>query len=154
MEATHRYRLLIYFAAVIFCLSVCFANAEEVNQAQTKAVGTEQMSTLFARSPGRVVFMPAFSSSLVVPSFADRDAPVVPASVLRQVTESSRPHHFWHGLSSKYLAPHGAGLVFNDAGNVSTKTGSAGASASSASSSGAPTSSISVTKTSRDNETE
>ena len=28
METTHRYRLLIYFAVLVLCLSVCFANAE------------------------------------------------------------------------------------------------------------------------------
>ena len=61
MEAMHRYRLLIYFAALILCLSVCFANAEVASTVH------QRQTTIFERSDGHTEFMPLLQQSFVTP---------------------------------------------------------------------------------------
>ena len=111
MEATNRYRLLIYVAALILCLSVCFANAEEVNGPEPAVVhqAVASQTMIFQSSHTRATFMPALQQSFLTPiAITTAEAHVVPQSVLQQVNEASRSHHFWHGS-----AKHRTSLVLN-----------------------------------------
>jgi hypothetical protein len=116
MEAKHRYRLLIYFAALILCLSVCFANAEVPTNA---APAHESHAMIFEQSHGHAAFMPMLQQSFVTPAVTaaeeHADEHVVPASVLQQVTDANRSHHFWRGS-----AKHHASLVLNHQVNTSS----------------------------------
>lgn len=113
MEAKHRYRLLIYFAALILCLSVCFANAE----IPAAAVPTSDRATvIFEYSHGHSAFMPALQQTFLMPQVASTaEEHVVPPSVLKQVTDANRSHHFWHAP-----AKHRASLLQNHRVNTTT----------------------------------
>ena len=125
MEAKHRYRLLIYFAALILCLSVCFANAEEVTSpAETSTLPNSPATMIFESSNHHAAFLPALQQSFVVPAAeAMTEQHVVPQSVLQQVTESNRPHRFWHSSAKRHTSlvlNHQVGAasgVANDARN-------------------------------------
>lgn len=95
MDAKHRYRLLIYFAALILCLSVCFANAEEVSPATPQP---HRQTVIFEGTHGHAAFMPALQQSYMVTRDSARtESHVVPPSVLQQVTAANRSRRFWHG---------------------------------------------------------
>ncbi len=113
METKHRYRLLIYFAALILCLSVCFANAEETTGA-TQAAG--HRTIIFEQCHSHAAFMPALQQSFVTPAIvASVQAHVVPSSVLQQVVDAHRSRHFWHGSTKRH-----ASLVLNYQVNTSS----------------------------------
>jgi hypothetical protein len=113
MDTKHRYRLLIYFAALILCLSVCFANAESVSGS---APAAQRQTIIFESSHGRTSFlMPLQQSFLAAPAASVSDEHVVPQSVLQQVTDANHSHHFWHGS-----AKHRTSLVLTHQANASS----------------------------------
>jgi hypothetical protein len=100
MESKYRYRLLIYFAALVLCLSICFANAEEIHPAAALQTATSEQF-VFQGSQTHATFMPALHLAFVYEATAAAtDAPVVSQSMLQQVTtDTQKSHRFWHGAS-------------------------------------------------------
>ncbi len=88
METTYRrFRLLIYFAAFMLVMSLCFVYAEPVPHAATPL--------LFATSPQHASFL---ASSTAEPSFdpaALRNTltPGVSPALLDQLEQAAHPHH-------------------------------------------------------------
>lgn len=85
MDTTYRFRFLIYLAAFMLLMSVCFVYAEPVPSANP---------LLFQLTPQHAGFLAASSE---IPTF-DRDAlraavPEVSPQVLERVEAASRPHH-------------------------------------------------------------
>ncbi len=124
MEAKHRYRLLIYFAALILCLSVCFANAEEVSPAVPQH---NRQPLIFEGTHGHAAFMPALQQSFVATGECARtEDHVVPQGVLQQVTEANRSHRFWHGSGkhrTSLILSHQAGAAAGVANNTRNADG-------------------------------
>ena len=92
METGHRYRLLIYFAALVLCLSVCFAYAEPPAALTTGTASIQgfcpTVSTLapaqllFNASPGRSSFMPPLTAQLVLGTESAQAEPVMTADAV------------------------------------------------------------------------
>ena len=115
METGHRYRLLIYFAALVLCLSVCFAYAESPASLPTAsseqafcptAPGAQPTRLLFNTAPGRSSFMPALATSLDITAYDDEDPtqvkPVMTAdAVLHGLSlQSEHSHSLLHMFPS------------------------------------------------------
>jgi hypothetical protein len=93
MESKYRYRLLIYFAALVLCLSICFANAEEIHPAAALQTATSEQF-VFQGSQTHATFMPALHLAFVYEATAAAtDAPVVSQSMLQQVTTDTQKSH-------------------------------------------------------------
>jgi hypothetical protein len=111
MESAHRYRLLIIFAALVLCLSICFANAEEVHSsAATQATDAH----IFQTSQLHASFLPTLQQGFVHEAAVSTAAPVVSQSVLQQLT-AQKPHRFWRGVS---FAKRRTGLIVSHTQDV------------------------------------
>ncbi len=99
MESAHRYRLLIIFAALVFCLTVCFANAETTRatlaDSGTQASASSRMHDGFlAPLPQGIIAIPDANQATTLAT------PVVSQKVLNQLTNGAQKSHgFWHGIS-------------------------------------------------------
>lgn len=89
MEATHRYRLLFYFVALVLCLSACFAYAEE--PAATDAHKPARL--LFQTSGPRSAFMPHLEQSLVPTAKSTEMGSTVSAAKFDQISTCLRKSH-------------------------------------------------------------
>lgn len=109
MEATHRYRLLIIFAAIVLCLSVCFANASEVsNGVKPPCTGA---GLVFPTSQLHTTFMPVMALNYTPETSTLRERGTVSQGLLDQVTAGARKSHgFLHRTS---FTRHKAGLILN-----------------------------------------
>ena len=97
MEASHRYRLLIYFVALVLGLSVCFAFAEEPHGA-SQTLQEHSSRLLFQTTPGHSSFMPTLQQSFVAPVEASIAAPVITVDRLNQISANvHKGRGFWHG---------------------------------------------------------
>lgn len=96
MEAAHRYRILIIFAALVFCLSVCFANAEETHSAHA--------------------FMAPLQQTFVHETAASAATPTVSNNLLQQLT-AEKPHRFAHAFSFAKRKP---GLIVSHPKDAAT----------------------------------
>ena len=99
MEATRRYRLLIYFVATILCLSACFAYAEEPSRESGASV-QHGAKILFQTSQGRSSFMPSLAQAFVPEVSGSEDvAPIISQMKMTEVSSSlQRTHGFWHAM--------------------------------------------------------
>jgi hypothetical protein len=97
MEPTHRYRILIYFAAMVLCLSVCFAFAEDIPTEH--AAQAAHANVIFENSQVHASFMPPLRQSFLPTTSEPIEEPVVSPEVLRQLTRNAqRSHRLLHGL--------------------------------------------------------
>jgi hypothetical protein len=107
METGHRYRLLLYFAALVLCLSVCFAYAEEPASTGTPA----SSRLLYYSAPGHASFLPSLSDSLVITPAA---TPTTTADeTLRSLTVQTNHSH--HLLRSLFSSKHQPKLIVSHA---------------------------------------
>jgi hypothetical protein len=111
MTTGHRYRLIIYFAALVLCLSVCFAYAEEPAASIPSASIATSVDTapavaesapgrlLFNSAPGRSSFMPTLTATLVAEAAAPAAQPVYADAALQALTvRENKSHGFVHSL--------------------------------------------------------
>ena len=112
MESGHRYRLLIYFAAIVLCLSVCFAYAESPASLPTVSYtpsdctvtpAAQPARLLFNTAPGRSSFMPALTATLVTEDDSmQEEQPVMTATadaVLHGLNaQADHSHSLLHGI--------------------------------------------------------
>jgi hypothetical protein len=110
MESGHRYRLLIYFAALVLCLSVCFAYAESPASLPTVSYtpsdctvtpAAQPARLLFNTAPGRSSFMPALTATLVIEADSmQEEQPVMTAdAVLHGLNvQADHSHSLLHGI--------------------------------------------------------
>lgn len=109
MEATHRYRLLIYFVALVLCLSVCFAYAEEPQPAPNAGTSrVEPARLLFQTEQGHVAFMPPLMQSFIQVQGASEVSVVSATKMDRVSADLHHTHGFLHGLA---LNRHKPGLI-------------------------------------------
>jgi hypothetical protein len=96
MEATHRYRLLLYFVALVLCLSACFAYAEE-----PAASGTSQPARLLFQTSGpRSAFMPNLTQTFIPTAPTKETAATVSTAKLDQVSAYvGKSHGIWHNIT-------------------------------------------------------
>ncbi len=96
MEATHRYRLLLYFVALVLCLSACFAYAE--GPAASEA--NKPARLLFQTSGPRSTFLPHLDQSLMTIAPATEMGATVSAAKLDQVSNYfGKSHGIWHNIT-------------------------------------------------------
>ena len=108
MLTGQRYRVIIYFAALVLCLSVCFAFAEEPasmhHHSAASTVTSPSVSNvasihfLYYSAPGRASFLPALSGRLIT----EPAAPVVQVAsadaILMHLGTQADRHHGLHAL--------------------------------------------------------
>lgn len=87
MDITYRLRLLIYFAAFMLVMSLCFVYAEPLPHAGSPL--------LFATSPQHASFL---VSSTAEPTFDPAalhaaEVPTISPALLEQLQQSAHPHH-------------------------------------------------------------
>jgi hypothetical protein len=109
MESSRRYRLLIIFAALIFCLTVCFANAEV--STVTLATGTQDASSTSMHAN----FLTPLQQDLLPTTGTIQNlsatAPVISQALVNTLTRNAQKSHgFWHGISLMHPKP---GLVMH-----------------------------------------
>jgi hypothetical protein len=89
METTYRFRFLIYLAAFMLVMSVCFVYAEPLRSQQPSP-----SPPLFQVAPQHAGFLVASPDEPIFDSAALRIAtPVISPVVLQQLEDASRPHH-------------------------------------------------------------
>jgi hypothetical protein len=101
METTYRFRFLIYLAAFMLVMSVCFVYAEPIPSQQTPS------HLLFQVAPQHGSFL---AISADEPTFDPADlriaAPVISPVVLQQLEDASRAHHrFLHRAKRAGVRP-------------------------------------------------
>jgi hypothetical protein len=108
METTYRFRFLIYLAAFMLVMSVCFVYAEPLPSQPSPS------HLLFQVAPQHGSFL---ATSAAEPTF-DPDAlgiaaaPVISPVVLQQLEEASRPHHrFLHRAKRAGVRPTPAAVL-------------------------------------------
>ena len=85
MDATYRFRLLIYLAAFMLAMSVCFVYAEPVpSQSHLLFQVAPQHAGFLATSTVEPIFDPAALRTSI--------APVISPVVLQQLQDASHPH--------------------------------------------------------------
>lgn len=85
MDTTYRFRFLIYLAAFVLLLSVCFVYAQPLPSSNP---------LLFQPTPQHAGFLAASSEAPIFdPDALRAAAPQISPQVLQQVETSSRPHH-------------------------------------------------------------
>lgn len=109
MLTGHRYRVIIYFAALVLCLSVCFAFAEEPASLDhcpkapagvTNSNALESMHFLYYSAPGRASFLPALSGKLIPEPAAPITEVASADTILQQLGSQSERHRNLHSLFS------------------------------------------------------
>jgi hypothetical protein len=90
METTYRFRFLIYLAAFMLVMSVCFVYAEPLPSQQPSP-----SHLLFQVAPQHAGFLVASADEPTFDSAAlsIAAAPVISPVVLQQLEDASRPHH-------------------------------------------------------------
>jgi hypothetical protein len=93
METTYRFRFLIYLAAFMLVMSVCFVYAEPLPSQQPSPSRPSHL--LFQVAPQHAGFLVASADEPTFDSAALRvaAAPVISPVVLQQLEDASRPHH-------------------------------------------------------------
>jgi hypothetical protein len=110
MDTTYRLRFLIYLAAFMLILSVCFVYAEPVTSQQPS-----QSHLLFQIAPQHAAFLapstgePAFDPAALRTSVS----PLVSPVVLQQLQDASHPHH-WFLHRAKHALVRNAPAVQNE----------------------------------------
>jgi hypothetical protein len=102
METTYRFRFLIYLAAFMLVMSVCFVYAEPVPSQPTP------YHLLFQVTPQHDGFLAASTDEPTFDPAALRiaAAPVISPVVLQQLEDASRPHHrFLHRSKRAAVRP-------------------------------------------------
>jgi hypothetical protein len=101
METTHRFRFLIYLAAFMLVMSVCFVYAEPIPSQPTPS------RLLFQVAPQHDSFLPTSGAEPTFDSAAlGIAAPVVSPVALRLLEDASHPHHrFLHRAKRAGLRP-------------------------------------------------
>jgi hypothetical protein len=98
MDSTYRFRFLIYLAAIMLVMSVCFVYAAPVpSQAPLLFQTAPQHAGFLAVSTGEPTFDPAALRTSIVPMAS----PVV----LQQLQAASHPHHWFHRAKHAIVAP-------------------------------------------------
>lgn len=89
METTYRFRFLIYLAAFMLVMSVCFVYAEPLPSQQRSP-----SHLLFQVAPQHAAFLVGSADEPTFDSAALRIAtPVISPVALQQLEDASRPHH-------------------------------------------------------------
>jgi hypothetical protein len=91
METTYRFRFLIYLAAFMLVMSVCFVYAQPVPSQPAPS------HLLFQVAPQHDSFLAASADEPTFDPAALRiaAAPVISPVVLQQLEDASRPHHWF-----------------------------------------------------------
>lgn len=98
MESSRRYRLLIIFAALVFCLSVCFAYAQDGTQPEIQSAGNSRI--LFQVSQAHATFLQPLHQSFIPQAVSsDSSAVVTPRALQSLLAKTERQHRFWHSVS-------------------------------------------------------
>ena len=111
MDTTYRFRLLLYLAAFMLVMSVCFVYAEPV---------PSQPHLLFQVAPQHAGFLatssvePAFDAAALRTSIA----PVISPVVLQQLQEASHPRHSFLRRAKHATARSAPGAVQNESSVV------------------------------------
>lgn len=123
MLTGHRYRVILYFAVLVLCLSVCFAFAEDSPTVDhesavltsTSAVAapvvssaTESVHFLYYSAPGRASFLPALSRKLITEPKAAVVEVASADTILQQFGAQSDRHR---NLRSLFSGRHHPKLV-------------------------------------------
>jgi hypothetical protein len=89
METTYRFRFLIYLAAFMLVMSVCFVYAEPLHSHPSPS------HLLFQVAPQHGSFLATSANEPTFDPAALRigAAPVISPVVLQQLEDASRPHH-------------------------------------------------------------
>jgi hypothetical protein len=86
METTYRFRFLIYLAAFMLVMSVCFVYAEPL---------PSQNHLLFQVAPQHAAFLaPSSEAPTFDPDALRAATPVISTQVLERVEAASHPHHW------------------------------------------------------------
>ena len=110
MDTTYRFRFLIYLAAIMLVMSVCFVYAEPV---------PSQAPLLFQTTPQHAGFLAA---STAEPTFDPADlrtsiAPMASPVVLQQLQDASHPHH-WFLHHAKHAVVRSASAAVQNASSA------------------------------------
>lgn len=102
METSYRFRFLIYLAAFMLVMSVCFVYAQPVPSQPTPShllfQVAPQHGNFLATSAGEPTFDPA--------ALRIAAAPIISPVVLQQLEDASRPHHpFLHHAKRAGVRP-------------------------------------------------
>jgi hypothetical protein len=98
MDTTYRLRFLIYLAALMLVMSVCFVYAEPVpSQAPLLFQTAPQHAAVLAASTGEPTFDPADLRTSITP--------MVSPPVLQQLQDASHPHHWFHRAKHPIMRP-------------------------------------------------
>jgi hypothetical protein len=103
MEITYRFRFLIYLAAFMLVMSVCFVYAEPL---------PPHSHLLFQTAPQHAGFLATSTDEPIFDPDALRcAAPVITPIVLQQLQDATRSHHgFFHRTRHALLRPAPAAL--------------------------------------------
>jgi hypothetical protein len=98
MDTTYRFRFLIYVAAIMLVMSVCFVYAEPVPSSS---------HLLFQTAPQHAGFLAASTAEPTFDPAALRTSitPVVSPVVLQQLQDASHPHHWFHRAKHAIARP-------------------------------------------------
>ena len=98
MDTTYRFRFLIYLAAIMLVMSVCFVYAAPV---------PSQAPLLFQTAPQHAGFLAASSAEPTFDPAALRTsiAPMSSLVVLQQLQDASHPHHWFHRAKHAMVRP-------------------------------------------------
>ncbi len=103
METTYRFRFLIYLAAFMLVMSLCFVYAEPV---------PSHNPLLFQVAPQHAGFLaPSVAEPSFDPTALRSTAPVIPAAILQQLNERGHAHHGpFHRARQNFSRPDPAGV--------------------------------------------
>lgn len=98
MDTTYRFRFLIYLAAFMLVMSLCFVYAEPI---------PSRSHLLFQVAPQHAGFLvPSYGEPSFDPAALRSTTPVIPAAILQQLGERSYARHgLFHRARQKFAWP-------------------------------------------------